>query len=298
MIILDNISKQYKKKMVVKNFSLNMENKVYSMLGANGSGKTTLVRIITNVIEPEHGSIIKQLTADEKEALSDKHKRKHKHCNHYSVGYLPQKFGTFKEFTVMEQMKYFANLKKIEIEQQDAAIMDVLEIVNLSDKINSRCATLSGGMVRRIGIAQAILGEPDMIIFDEPTTGLDPEERLRFKRILYKIKGRCPILIATHIVEDVEAVSDKIIIVKDGLKIKEDSVENIIAVANDRVYEIPVSKLDELTMPHIISRYFDNRNNEKMARVIFLEDAYENKLGHPVVSSVEDGYLYLSNQIS
>lgn len=294
MIVLDNISKKFKKKIVVNNFSLEMGNFVYSLLGANGSGKTTLVRILSHVIEADRGNVLK-FNEDNSEANSNEYKRLY--YKNISVGYLPQKFGVFKEFTVIEQMKYFANLKKIPIIEQEQAILNVLDMVNLKDKNTDKCGTLSGGMVRRLGIAQAILGNPDIIIFDEPTTGLDPEERLRFKRIIYKIKGNCPILIATHIVEDVEAVSDKIIVLKDGNKITEDYVENIIAIATDKVFEIYVDQIDQLTSPHIVSRFFDDFGNKKKARVIFLGEIDENISNYPLVPTVEDGYLYIIHKV-
>ena len=133
------------------------------------------------------------------------------------TGYLPQKFGMFKELSVYDMMDYFAVLKEIPKSERHAEIGRVVEFVNLSDRIKDRVGSLSGGMIRRLGIAQALLGDPKILLFDEPTAGLDPEERMRFKNIIRQLPKDKIILISTHIVEDVEAVCDHIMVMQAGI---------------------------------------------------------------------------------
>lgn len=136
-------------------------------------------------------------------------------CDCENIGYLPQQFGAMKSLTVYETMRYFATLKKIPKSNQGNEIRYCIDLVNLSDKIKNKVGSLSGGMVRRLGIAQAIMGNPEIVLFDEPTAGLDPEERVRFKSLLRKIKNDKTIIISTHIVSDVKSICDEIVIINE-----------------------------------------------------------------------------------
>lgn len=227
MLEILNLAKSFKNHEVLKNISVSLEKGVYGLLGANGAGKTTFIRCIVNLYNINEGTIkfngIDIFNNDE--FLK-------------GVGYLPQKFGLFKELTVYENLQYFGTLKKINKNHMDNAIKESLKLVNLEERINHKVTTLSGGMIRRLGIAQAILGNPKIIIFDEPTAGLDPEERIRFKSILSDIKKDKIIIISTHIVEDIEACCDKIIIMSKGRILKTGSAEEIESVVKGKVYEI------------------------------------------------------------
>ena len=167
MLILKNCTKSFKKTKALNDFSCEFKHGIYGLLGPNGSGKTTMMRCICGLLSPEKGSI---------------------ECDCENIGYLPQQFGAMKSLTVYETMRYFATLKKIPKSNQDNEIRYCIDLVNLSDKIKNKVGSLSGGMVRRLGIAQAIMGNPEIVLFDEPTAGLDPEERVRFKSLLRKIK--------------------------------------------------------------------------------------------------------------
>ena len=168
MLILKNCTKSFKKTKALNDFSCEFKHGIYGLLGPNGSGKTTMMRCICGLLSPEKGSI---------------------ECDCENIGYLPQQFGAMKSLTVYETMRYFATLKKIPKSNQDNEIRYCIDLVNLSDKIKNKVGSLSGGMVRRLGIAQAIMGNPEIVLFDEPTAGLDPEERVRFKSLLRKIKN-------------------------------------------------------------------------------------------------------------
>ena len=219
MITIQNIKKSYKKNVALDDVNMTLENKVYGLLGPNGSGKTTLLRIISGLLKADHGSIVFQ----------------DKSIQEASIGYLPQKFGVFKELSVYEQLEYYCILKKIPQLQRKESIQEVLESVNLEDMINRHCKELSGGMVRRLGIAQTFLGNPDIILLDEPSAGLDVEERLRFKRILSAKDFPFPIVISTHIVEDVESTCDILIVLKKGRIIYTGTPEDILKMLFDDV---------------------------------------------------------------
>ena len=205
MLELKGVSKKFRKKQVLNNIDFKFEKGIYGILGPNGAGKTTLIRCITQLYNLDAGNIL----------YNDKSIAENKNFND-NIGYLPQKFGLFKELTVFEMLSAMAALKNISKDAVEQEVKRCITLVNLDEKINAKVKTLSGGMIRRMGIAQAILGNPEIIIFDEPTSGLDPEERLRFKNIVSKLKGEHIIIISTHIVEDVEALCDFVVIMNSG----------------------------------------------------------------------------------
>lgn len=269
MLKIDNISKEYKKKKVLNNINLVLENKTYGLLGPNGSGKTTLLRIIANIITPTTGHINKK---------------------ELKIGYLPQKFGVLNELTVYEMMYYFASLKYIDRNDRERIINDVLELVNLKNEVNKKCSQLSGGMLRRLGVAQAIMGEPDLILLDEPTVGLDLEERINFKTILQKLQYQYPIILSTHIVEDVEDVCDDIIVLNKGHILFNNSINEFKKISNKKVYLVPNDKRNELSKENIYIEKYIIKDNVRYARVL--------NFGHKIDfdydnSTIEDSYLYL-----
>ena len=205
MLKIEHVSKKFGKKRVLDDVCLNMEEGCYGLLGPNGAGKTTLIRMIMELYPVRKGSIRFEGAG--------------------GVGYLPQKFGAFRELTVRDILLYFAALKKIPKADQEKEIDRVLELVNLSDRKKDRMSSLSGGIQRRVGIAQAVLGDPPVLIFDEPTAGLDPEERTRFKKLIRQIMDKKIIIISTHIVEDVEALCDRVIIMNRGRVLRNMAVE-------------------------------------------------------------------------
>ncbi len=207
MLKIEHVSKNFGKKRALDDICLDMEEGCYGLLGPNGAGKTTLIRMILELYSIKKGSIQFEGTGH--------------------IGYLPQKFGAFQELTVRDILLYFAALKKIPKVEQEAEIDRVLELVNLSDRKKDKMSSLSGGMQRRVGIAQAVLGDPSVLIFDEPTAGLDPEERTRFKKLIRHIMDKKIVIISTHIVEDVETLCDRVIIMNRGRVLKNLSVEEV-----------------------------------------------------------------------
>lgn len=196
MIQVSYLKKKFRTKTVLDNVTLCCHRGIYGILGPNGAGKTTLMRCMMGLYPVNEGVIDAPPPSE--------------------IGYLPQKFGLFRELTVNDMLHYFAALKKIPKADREAAVQRSLARVNMEEHGRQKIATLSGGMQRRIGIAQAILGEPPVLFFDEPTVGLDPEERSRFKTVVKELGKTSTVLFSTHIVEDLEAVCDSIIVMNQG----------------------------------------------------------------------------------
>lgn len=275
MLKINHLSKKFGKKQVLNDISYEFRDGIYGLLGPNGAGKTTLIRCILDLYHcPKDIIQLEQL----------------KNCEHEYFGYLPQRFGIFPNLTVEEQLQYFANLKGLDKTMWAGEISRVLELVHLSDERKNKGRKLSGGMVRRIGIAQALLAHPKVLLLDEPTTGLDPEERIRFKNILFNIKNDTTVILSTHIVEDVEAVCDKILIMNKGNIIVEGTQNDIRRYADGKVYEVPRNKVEK------------NDYIEKEIQVD--EDVYVRILTNrvmkdiePIMPTVEDGYLCILKEI-
>lgn len=274
MLRIEDVSKNFRKKQVLKGVSCESQNGVYGLLGPNGAGKTTLFRCILNLY-PYQGTI--SLDAEEDGEIP-------------LIGYLPQKMGVFPNLTVEEQLQYFANLKEIRKEDVADEIDRVLQLTNLSEVRKVKGRKLSVGMVRRVGIAQALLNHPALIIFDEPTTGLDPEERMRFKNLLREIGKESIVLLSTHIVEDVEAVCDRILILKDGCLAAKGTQEEISHIADGLVYE--VSKDDVLSEDYIEKER--EADGEMHFRILTRRQLPDSLLQKP---NVEDGYLCVLKEI-
>lgn len=212
MLQVHEISKKYGHVQALHQISFYLDDENCALLGPNGSGKTTLLRILAGLLEPTSGNFVCSSNNQNRENHIDRKK--------LMIGYLPQKFGVFPDLTVEEQLRYFACLKHKKGDGIDwnKQIRDCLSLVHMEEFSRKKCKSLSGGMVRRLGIAQAILGSPDLILLDEPTVGLDIEERMNLKEIVCKIRGKCPILLSTHIAEDVEDVCSKVMIISHGKK--------------------------------------------------------------------------------
>jgi len=201
---VDRITKQYKNKIAVDRVSFDLTEGVTGLLGANGAGKTTLMRMMSGILTPTGGEI----SADEIPVQAESYRA--------LLGYLPQDFGYYPEFTAREFLEYFAALKGIEKKRAGEKTKELLELVGLSDVAGKKIKTFSGGMKQRVGIAQALLNDPKILILDEPTAGLDPKERVRFRTLIEELGKDSIVLLSTHIVSDIEHIADRIIMMKDG----------------------------------------------------------------------------------
>jgi len=232
MLKVNNLSKRFKKKEVLHSVNLELDNRVYGLLGANGAGKTTLLRCMAGLFAPHQGEVL----------YNDEPIYKSKSF-HNDLGYLPQAFGMFQELTLYEMMDYICSLRNIAPNQCSNAIARALESVNLEDKARDRVKALSGGMLRRAGIAQAILGNSKVMLLDEPTAGLDPSERIRFKNTMSDLKQDKTILISTHIVEDVDACCDNVIVIDKGQILFNGSCVKLKNIALNKVYHVKETDL-------------------------------------------------------
>lgn len=280
MLEIQHLSKTFRtglfrRKTVLHDVSLSLGPGIYGLLGPNGAGKTTLLRSITGVYKVQNGAVLfrGKSISNNKEFTRN-------------IGYLPQKFGLYKDMTVSEMLEYLAIMKGVPQNECRAAIKEALESVNLLLHKNDRIKTLSGGMLRRVGIAQAILGKPQIIIFDEPTTGLDPEERVRFKSMIAKLPKTMTILLSTHIVDDVEAVCDNIILINDGKISATGTSGEIAAIANGKLYSVPLNMQDALKEPYYIIRQ-EMHHGIETVRVL----SPLCQCGDALAPTVEDGYL-------
>ncbi|MBO7096004.1 MAG: ABC transporter ATP-binding protein [Lachnospiraceae bacterium] len=201
---VDRITKQYKNKIAVDRISFDLTEGVTGLLGANGAGKTTLMRMMSGILTPTSGEI----SADGIPVQAENYRA--------LLGYLPQDFGYYPEFTAKEFLEYFAALKGIERKRAKEKTKELLELVGLSDVAGKKIKTYSGGMKQRVGIAQALLNDPRILILDEPTAGLDPKERVRFRTLIEELGKDSIVLLSTHIVSDIEHIADRIIMMKDG----------------------------------------------------------------------------------
>lgn len=228
---LMDIEKRYKDKEAVRKFNYTFVNGVYGLLGENGAGKTTLMRLICGILKPTTGNIycdnieIASMGAEYRKLL----------------GYLPQDFGYYPNYTAMEFLMYVAALKGIPKDMAKKRANELLEVVGLSNVANKKVKTFSGGMKQRVGIAQALLNNPGILILDEPTAGLDPKERVRFRNLLSEYAGDKIVILSTHIVSDVEAIADEVLLMKKGKFVLQGAVQELTEKANGKVWELTVS---------------------------------------------------------
>ena len=283
---IEHLSKHFKDKNAVDDVCLTLTPGVWGLLGANGAGKTTLMRMIADIMTPTSGTISYDGT--------DSHKMGEAYRNLF--GFLPQDFGYSRDFTVKDYLEYIAALKDVPARETTKKINHLLEILTLSDVKNKKISKLSGGMKRRVGIAQAMLNDPKILIMDEPTAGLDPGERVRFRNFISEFSHNRMVLISTHIVSDIEYIATRNAIMKAGHIIDVGTTDELVKQIEGKVWNctVPAEKLPEYELRLRIINQRGEDNNQVSIR--YLADKAELDGAVPASPRLEDLYLWLFPQ--
>ena len=280
---LMDVQKKYKDKEAVRKFNYSFTNGVYGLLGENGAGKTTLMRLICGVLQPTGGSIY--CDDIEIDSMGAEYRR--------LLGYLPQDFGYYGDFTAERFLRYMAALKALPEDYADSRIDELLDMVELKNVKKKKLKTFSGGMIRRIGIAQALLNNPEILILDEPTAGLDPGERVRFRNLLSEFAQERIVLISTHIVSDVEYIAAENAVMKAGKIIAQDTTEGLVKQIEAKVWQGNIP-MEQLSRWEYRLRVVNLRNEpDGTVTLRYLADAPQLLDSIPAQPRLEDLYLWL-----
>ncbi len=280
-LIIEGVGKLYKGKVWgLRGFSLTLGRGVLGLLGPNGAGKSTLMRILATVTRATEGRVI----WDGADVAKSPDKVRS------VLGYLPQDFGVYPNLNAVEFLEYLAAVKRIDASAARKRISELIELVNLTDAARRPLGGFSGGMRQRVGIAQALLNDPQLLIVDEPTAGLDPEERVRFRNLLSELSGERIVILSTHIVSDVEAVATDIALIDHGGLVVHSAPEALLQSVDRRVWEIviPSSELSELRKSYLVSNTA-HRSDGVHVRVV--ADHAPAASARPVEPTLEDTYL-------
>lgn len=280
---ITNLSKKYKKdKYGLRDFSLTIEKGILGLLGPNGAGKSTLMKTIATISKPTQGAI----TLDGVDITT------HPNYLRKALGYLPQDFGVYPNLNAYEFLEYIAAMKGVGGPNLKSRIEQLLEGVNLIEAARMPIGTYSGGMKQRIGIAQALLNDPKILIFDEPTVGLDPEERVRFRNLISDLAQHSIIILSSHIVSDIETIADSVAIMKAGKLITHGTQESVITQVEGKAFEIllDTSQLSVFKTKHLVVS--TSRQGDKI-KVRYLSDVPESE-SVKCIASLEDAYLFLT----
>lgn len=280
-LVLDNLSKRYGDFTAVDHVNITLTNGVYGLLGVNGAGKTTLMRMLCTLLKPTDGNIY--CNGKDIFKMDDEYRN--------LIGYLPQDFGFYPEFTVKDYLLYIATLKGIRPAVAKRRTKELIAKVGLTTVSNKKLKNLSGGMKRRAGIAQAMLNNPQILVLDEPTAGLDPNERIRFRNLISELSEERLVLLSTHIVSDIEYIANEILMMKDGSIVNKGTLEEIISSMPERVWTCVVTQheLTSLTKKYKVSNMKSEHQGVEL-RIISSEKPSETAVCVP--PTLEDVFLY------
>ncbi|WP_298316553.1 ABC transporter ATP-binding protein [uncultured Aquimarina sp.] len=280
---IQNISKKYNRnKYGLKDFSITIEKGILGLLGPNGAGKSTLLKMIATVSKPTQGVIILNKNNIVKDA---NYMRK-------QLGFLPQDFGVYPNLNAFEFLEYIAAMKGIGGSNLKSKIEQLLDGLNLLDAAKKPIGSYSGGMKQRVGIAQALLNDPKIVIFDEPTVGLDPEERVRFRNLISDLAQDCIVILSSHIVSDIDTIADQVAVMKNGSLLSYGDQEKLIAHVDQKVFSIIIDK-EQLTNFKNNQIVVSTSRKEGMLNVRYIsETPKEHSI--PEQANLEDAYLYLT----
>ena len=278
---LDRLTKHYGSKIAVDCVSASLKPGVYGLLGANGSGKTTLMRMMCAILEVTSGEVlfdgenVTDMGADYRNIL----------------GYLPQDFGYYPNYSAAEFLQYISALKGIPRDIAGQRIKELLEVVDLSHVSSKKIKTFSGGMKQRVGIAQALLNQPQILILDEPTAGLDPKERVRFRNLISDYAEDKIVILSTHIVSDIEAIADEVMLMKKGKFVLQGTIPQLVEKASGKVWELTVSPEEtRMWREKVTVANLRHEGDKVILRII--SDTMPAEDAVPCEASLEDLYLY------
>ena len=279
-LAIEHLSKRYGRDFALRELSLRCEPGMLGLVGPNGAGKTSLMRMIATLLEPTEGTI----------HWNGQDIRTHGQALRQVLGYLPQDFGIYPEFTGRQFLRYLAAMKGLPTSLVNRRVDEVLEIVQMEQVADRKLPTYSGGMKQRIGIAQALLNDPELLIVDEPTAGLDPAERVRFRTLLSSLTSNRIILLSTHIISDVEAVANRLVILQEGRVLSDTTPEALLAKTAGSVWSVTT---DQATALQLQASYqvstMVNQMNGITLRIVSATRPHEAAV--VIDPSLEDAYL-------
>ncbi len=283
-LMIQQAGKRYgREKWGLRDFTLTLTPGVWGLLGPNGAGKSTLMRILATITRPTEG----QVTWNGQDIAKSPSRLR------AVLGYLPQDFGVYPNLNADEFLNYMAAIKGLAAPTAARRIDQLLQVVNLVDARKRPLGGYSGGMKQRIGIAQALLNDPQLLIVDEPTVGLDPEERVRFRNLLSDLSGDRVVILSTHIVSDLEAAATHIAVMNDGRLLAHSTPEALLSGVQGKVWEwvVPSTRLAEMRQSHLVSGMTRRADG---ARLRILQDVAPNPAAVQVAPSLEDAYLFVT----
>lgn len=280
---LDRLTKQFGSAIAVDRLSATLTPGVYGLLGANGAGKTTLMRMICDVLKPTSGSVVWNGAPIER--LGERYRS--------VLGYLPQDFGYYPDFSALDFMLYLSALKGLDSKAAKRRSMELLDLVGLKNVAKRKVKTFSGGMKQRLGIAQAVINDPQVLVLDEPTAGLDPKERVRFRNLISALTQDKVVILSTHIVSDVEYIADEILIMRAGQIVASGTIEEILAQVSGVVWECVVTPREADVMSARMAVGNVRYDHAGMAIVRIVSDTAPHSSARLVEPTLEDVYLYI-----
>lgn len=282
MLVINNVSKDFGNFSALKNINLEFTNGVYGLLGPNGAGKTTLIKMLTTLLFPTKGEILYNGTDIVK--LDEKYRD--------ILGYLPQEFGYYKNYSPKQYLLYISALKGMVNSKAKGRVGELLKLVGLENVENKKMKKFSGGMVQRVGIAQAMLNDPKILVLDEPTAGLDPKERVRFRNLISELSRDRIVILSTHIVTDVESIANEIIMIKDKEVLYKDSINNICKLIQGHVYETEIDFDDAQNFRKQYLSLSEKQEDGKLV-VRFISEEFIDDNWRAVSPNLEDVFLYV-----
>ncbi len=284
-LVFENVSKVFQETVALEKINLTMSSGVYGLLGPNGAGKTTMMKIMTDLIPPSTGRVL--LDGRDIAAMGAEFRKK--------LGYLPQDFGVYPNFTAEQFLLYIARLKGLSKYEAKRQTDDLLAMVGLEEKARKKLRGFSGGQRQRVGVVQALLGDPEILVLDEPTAGLDPEERIRFRGIISALSQQKIVLLSTHIVSDIEAIANRVILLKKGSILAVKRPADLLGRMEGKVWSVTVGTEHE---PEFVQKFscsnIMHMDGKSVIRLISEQRPWADAIPQP--PNMEDMYLYYFGQ--